>query len=93
MRGAVPEMEPLLAHGVGDRVLVGSRLILQPLAGGPGVELIGEIPNLALFKQEKGPLRPFTVGKIFSFGTLTLSKTISPVIEALSESLPLILLA
>lgn len=30
-----------------------------------------EIPNLALFKQEKGPLSPFTVGKIFALGTLT----------------------
>jgi hypothetical protein len=52
-----------------------------------------EIPKRALFKQSKGPFKPFTVGNIFYFGTLTLSNVISPVIEALSESLPLILFA
>jgi len=47
-----------------------------------------EIPNLALFKQEKGPLRPFTVGNIFSTGTLTSSIIICPVIDALKDSFP-----
>lgn len=51
------------------------------------------MPKRALFKQEKGPLRPFTVGNMLDFGTLTLSREISPVIEALSDSLPLILFA
>ena len=52
-----------------------------------------EIPNRALLRHENGPFKPLTVGKIFYFGTLTLSKVISPVIEAFNESLPLILLA
>jgi hypothetical protein len=52
-----------------------------------------DIPNLALFKHENGPFSPFTDGNIFYLGTLTLSKLISPVIEAFKESFPLILLA
>lgn len=52
-----------------------------------------DIPNRALFRHENGPFSPFTVGKMFCFGTLTLSKVISPVIEAFNDSFPLILLA
>lgn len=52
-----------------------------------------EIPKRALFKQENGPFNPFTVGNMFYLGILTLSITISPVIEAFRESFPLILLA
>lgn len=52
-----------------------------------------EMPNLALFRQENGPFKPFTVGNMFSFGTFTLSIVISPVIEALNESFPEIRLA
>jgi len=44
-------------------------------------------------RQEKGPFKPFTVGNIFYFGTLTLSKVISPVIDAFNDNFPLILLA
>ena len=35
-------------------------------------------------------MSPFTLGSMFSFGTSTLSITIYPVIDALSESFPLI---
>lgn len=52
-----------------------------------------EIPNLALFKHENGPFNPLTVGNMFYLGTLTLSKVMSPVMEAFKESLPLILFA
>lgn len=52
-----------------------------------------DIPNLALFKQENGPFKPLTIGKTFYLGTLTSSRTMSPVIEALRESFPFILLA
>lgn len=51
-----------------------------------------EIPNLALFRHEKGPANPLTEGNIWDLGTLTLSITISPVIEAFSESFPLMVL-
>ena len=47
-----------------------------------------EIPKRALFKQENGPFKPFTVGKTLDSGTCTSSITISPVIEALRESFP-----
>ena len=50
-----------------------------------------EIPNLALLRQEKGPFNPLTVVNICDLGTLTSSITISPVIDAFKESLPLIL--
>lgn len=52
-----------------------------------------EIPKRALLRQEKGPFKPVTVGNIWDFGTLTSSITISPVMEALRESFPFILLA
>ena len=48
------------------------------------------IPYLALFKQPKGPFKPVTFGIRFSSGTRTLSITISPVIDALRDNLPLI---
>lgn len=48
---------------------------------------------LALLRQEKGPFKPLTSGKIFLFGILTLSNTISPVVEALNDSFPLITFA
>src|SRR5207253_10697999 len=47
-----------------------------------------DIPYRALFKQPNGPLRPFTFGKIFSFGTFTLSNTSSPVADARRLHLP-----
>jgi hypothetical protein len=50
-----------------------------------------DIPNLALFKQPKGPLRPLTVMNILFFGTLTLSNKIIPVSLALKENFPSIL--
>ena len=49
------------------------------------------MPNLALFRHEKGPLNPLTFGSIFSSGTLTSSMKIMPVGEALKENLPSIL--
>lgn len=52
-----------------------------------------EIPNRALFRQEKGPFNPLTVGNICDLGTLTLSITISPVTEAVKDNLPWITLA
>lgn len=48
---------------------------------------------LALFKHENGPFSPLTVGNILLFGTLTSSMLMSPVMDALKDSLPLILLA
>ncbi len=52
-----------------------------------------EIPNRALFKQENGPGRPLAVGNMCDLGMRTLSITISPVIEALRDSFPWIVLA
>mmetsp|Transcript_18076 Transcript_18076/g.25277 ORF Transcript_18076/g.25277 Transcript_18076/m.25277 type:complete len:249 (+) Transcript_18076:179-925(+) len=49
------------------------------------------IPNLALFRQPKGPLSPVTFGNKFSSGISTSSMTIWPVIEALRLNLPSIL--
>src|SRR5215213_1256813 len=46
------------------------------------------IPYRAFVRHPKGPLRPFTFGKIFSFGTFTLSKTSSPVADARRLHLP-----
>src|SRR5829696_1730850 len=46
------------------------------------------IPYRAFVRHPKGPLRPFTLGKIFSFGTFTLSKTSSPVADARRLHLP-----
>src|ERR1044071_2979409 len=46
------------------------------------------IPYLALVKQPSGPFNPFTFGRIFDFGTFTLSKTSSPVAEARRLHLP-----
>src|SRR5690554_2684215 len=45
------------------------------------------IPYRAEFKQESGPLKLFTSGKTFSFGTSTFSNTNSPVLEARSDHL------
>merc|ERR1712032_1233615 len=42
----------------------------------------------ALFRQEKGPLKPTTLGSMFSSGTATSSMKIMPVWEALRENLP-----
>ncbi len=52
-----------------------------------------EIPNLALLRHENGPFSPFTVGKAFYLGILTLSITISPVIEDFNDNFPFILFA
>ncbi|MNY07222.1 hypothetical protein D3C86_1400180 [compost metagenome] len=41
-----------------------------------------EIPYRAELRQDNGPFRPSTFGNIFSFGTFTLLKTNSPVLEA-----------
>lgn len=49
-----------------------------------------EIPNLAIFKQEKGPLRPLISGNLFYFGTFTSSITICPVIDAFKLIFPVI---
>ena len=46
-----------------------------------------EIPKRALFKQEKGPLRPSTYNT-FSLGTITSSKCIIPVSDAYKDILP-----
>src|SRR6056300_2036048 len=45
------------------------------------------IPKRALSKQESGAPRPSRPGKMFDFGTRTLSKTNSPVAEARSDHL------
>merc|ERR1712032_138583 len=42
----------------------------------------------ALLRQEKGPLKPTTLGSMFSSGTATSSMKIIPVWEALRENLP-----
>src|SRR3569832_634451 len=47
-----------------------------------------EIPYRAELRQPSGPFSPFTLGKIFSFGTFTLSNTNSPVALARSDHLP-----
>src|SRR5258706_3393433 len=47
-----------------------------------------EIPYRAELRQPSGPFNPLTFGKIFSFGTFTLSKTSSPVALARSDHLP-----
>src|SRR5580765_8825762 len=47
-----------------------------------------EIPYRAELRQPRGPFNPFTFGKIFSFGTFTLSKTSSPVDDARKLHLP-----
>ncbi len=46
-----------------------------------------EIPNLALFKHEKGPLSPLTY-KTFSLGTLTSFKWIIPVLDIYKDIFP-----
>src|SRR6476660_6228115 len=46
------------------------------------------IPYRAFVKQLSGPFNPFTFGRIFSFGTFTLSKTNSPVADARRLHLP-----
>src|SRR4029079_6536340 len=46
------------------------------------------IPYLAFVKQLNGPFKPFTLGKLCSFGTFTLSKTKSPVADARKLHLP-----
>ncbi len=45
------------------------------------------MPKRALFRQEKGPRRPFTPGSRFSSGTNTSERPISPVTEARRDSL------
>jgi hypothetical protein len=49
-----------------------------------------EIPYLALFKHEKGPLRPCTCGNMLDLGILTLSMKMDPVKDARRASLFLI---
>src|SRR5688572_6644883 len=46
------------------------------------------IPYLAFVRQPNGPFNPFTLGKIFAFGTFTLSNTSSPVADARRLHLP-----
>ena len=46
------------------------------------------MPVRAILRQPNGPARPDTFGRIFSSGTTAPSSTISPVIEARSDSLP-----
>ena len=45
------------------------------------------IPYLALSKQDNGAPKPLRPGSKFSLGTLTLSKTNSPVEDALKDHL------
>ncbi|MNT31547.1 hypothetical protein D3C72_1673880 [compost metagenome] len=49
------------------------------------------MPKRALFRQENGPRRPCTPGRILASGTKTSFRPMSPVIEARSDSLSPIL--
>mmetsp|Transcript_526 Transcript_526/g.1579 ORF Transcript_526/g.1579 Transcript_526/m.1579 type:complete len:264 (+) Transcript_526:1980-2771(+) len=46
------------------------------------------MPKRALLRQLNGPVRPLTLGSMFSAGTLTSSIKIMPVLEARRENLP-----
>src|ERR1700761_3493925 len=46
------------------------------------------MPYRALVRQLRGPLSPLTLGRMFCFGTFTLSKTSSPVADARRLHLP-----
>ncbi len=63
-----------------------SRLAFQQNSAAPNAPQA--IPYLAIFRQEKGPLKLWTFGSILSSPTNTSSKNICPVIDALKANLP-----